>query len=382
MKKKKNREEFAEALDRRLSGLQGDRRLAQRIIANEVREKPRVKKIHVSLTAACILVVITTSAAFAAGNLLPGIREMLGLDHSADTGNMVQTASYNWETDFNTAAVREMLYDGQGVYIAVDVQKKAREDILLLPSGNQKLSLSSSASALGKQDAENGETIAEYAGRKGMTVVYFAIKAENLDKTFSASTNPGDMFATGEDRWTLVLRFPAVDPDEQIRICLYTTVHDRDHPTAEPHSITVNVPDFQNISAEKIVMDAVSVVENSALKGFTIQEAKLIRTPIATYLDVWIGNTNQTEYASIHAAIKPLGFSGAVHDHFEWPQLFSEGYSSGARAIELFSEEGFLCSAFQVDLQVLPMQAAGETAGKYQLKNAGSVTIAFEGLNH
>lgn len=41
MNKKKNSTEFAEALDRRLSGLQGDPWLAQRIIANE-EEKPVV----------------------------------------------------------------------------------------------------------------------------------------------------------------------------------------------------------------------------------------------------------------------------------------------------------------------------------------------------
>ena len=106
--------------------------------------------------------------------------------------------------------------------------------------------------------------------------------------------------------------------------------------------------------------------------------AKLIRTPIATYLDVWIGNTNQTEYSTIHAAITPLGIAKPEHYHFESPQRFADGYSTGARAIELFPEEDFRCSAFQVDLSVLPMQTAGETAGTYQLKNTGSVTITFE----
>ena len=378
MNEKISANEFRDALNRHLSNLKADPYLAQRIIANEEGEKPGMKKISVSLAAACIFIIIMMSAALAVGNLVPGIREMLGLDRSADTENMVQTVSYNWETDYNTATVREMLYDGQGVYIAVDVQKKPRDDILLIPSGNQKLSLRSSASNLGKQDVENGETIAEYAGRKGMTVVYFSIKAENAGKTFSASVNPGDIIAVEEEHWTLVLRFPAVDQNEQIRLCLYATAHDRESPIAEPHSITVNVPDFQDISDEKIVTDAVSVVENSALKGFTIQEAKLIRTPIATYLDVWIGNTNQTEYSTIHAAITPLGIAKPEHYHFESPQRFLDGYSAGVHAIELFPEEDFRCSAFQVDLSVLPMQTAGETAGTYQLKNTGSVTITFE----
>lgn len=378
MNEKISADDFRAALDRHLSHLKADPRLAQRIIANEEGEKTGMKKISVSLAAACIFIIIMMSAALAVGNLVPGIREMLGLDRSADTENMVQTVSYNWETDYNTATVREMLYDGQGVYIAVDVQKKPRDDILLIPSGNQKLSLRSSASNLGKQDVENGETIAEYADRKGMTAIYFTLKAENLDKSFSAFVNPGDIIATGEDQWTMILRFPAVDQDEQLKVWLYTNAHDKDRPIYENHSITVNVPDFQNISAEKIVMDAVSVIENSTLKGLIIQEAKLIRTPIATYIDVWIGNTNQTEYSKILALITPLGISIPERYHFESPQLFYEGYSSGVRAIELFPNEGFMCSAFQVDLSVLPMQTAEEATGTYQLKNAGSVTITFE----
>ena len=66
------------------------------------------------------------SAALAVGNLLPGIREMLGLDVESGMEKKFEALDYNWETDFTTAHVREMLYDGQGAYIAIDVQKKDR----------------------------------------------------------------------------------------------------------------------------------------------------------------------------------------------------------------------------------------------------------------
>ena len=170
------KEEVQKALNRSLSGLQADPWLAQRIIANE-EEKPVKKKISISFVFACILVVVTMSAALAVGNLLPGIREMLGLDAESGMEKKFEALDYNWETDFTTAHVREMLYDGQGAYIAIDVQKKDREDILLIPSGDRKMTLSSSASALGRLDAVEGESIAEYAERKGMTVVYFTVIA-------------------------------------------------------------------------------------------------------------------------------------------------------------------------------------------------------------
>ena len=62
------KEEVQKALNRSLSGLQADPWLAQRIIANE-EEKPVKKKISVSFVFACILVVVTMSAALAVGNL-------------------------------------------------------------------------------------------------------------------------------------------------------------------------------------------------------------------------------------------------------------------------------------------------------------------------
>ena len=224
------KEEVQKALNRSLSGLQADPWLAQRIIANE-EEKPVKKKISVSFVFACILVVVTMSAALAVGNLLPGIREMLGLDAESGMEKKFEALDYNWETDFTTAHVREMLYDGQGAYIAIDVQKKDREDILLIPSGDRKMTLSSSASALGRLDAVEGESIAEYAERKGMTVVYFTVIAQNLDKSFTAVTNPGDRISFGQDAWTMVLRFPAVEQNETF-VCIqrFMTAHYLNHP--------------------------------------------------------------------------------------------------------------------------------------------------------
>ena len=392
MNKKKNRAEFAASLDRRLSGLQGDPWLAQRIIASEKGDF-KVKKISRAtiVFAALILVVVTMSAALAVGNLLPGILEMLGLDAKNGIENRFEPLDYNWETDFTTAHVREMLYDGQGAYIAVDVQKKDREDILLIPSGDRKMTLSSSASALGRADAGKEESIAEYAERKGLSVVYFTVMAQNLDKSFTAVTNPEDRISVGQDAWTMVLRFPAVDQNEKINVRLYTTIYDSplsqsslpagERPIAEPHSITVNVPDFKNIGEQKTVMNVISFVENTPLAGLTIQDAKLIRTPIATYLDLLIGNPDRTEYSRIAARIIPLGMPETEQHsiesrHFGSPVVFSEGYSSGAREIEVYPSEDFACTEFQAELIVSPMSEVDELRN-VQFTSAGSITLSF-----
>jgi hypothetical protein len=384
------KEEVQKALNRSLSGLQADPWLAQRIIANE-EEKPVKKKISVSFVFACILVVVTMSAALAVGNLLPGIREMLGLDAESGMEKKFETLDYNWETDFTTAHVREMLYDGQGAYIAIDVQKKDREDILLIPSGDRKMTLSSSAGALGRLDAVEGESIAEYAERKGMSVVYFTVMAQNLDKSFTAVTNPGDRISFGQDAWTMVLRFPAVEQNEKINVRLYTTIYDSplsqsslpagERPIAEPHSITVNVPDFKNIGEQKTVMNVISVVENTPLAGLAIQDAKLIRTPIATYLDLLIGNPDRTEYSSIAATITPLGMPESEQlsiesRHFGSPVVFTEGYSSGAHEIEVYPLENITCTEFQVELITSPMSEVDELED-VQFTSAGLVTLTF-----
>lgn len=382
--------EFRESLDRHLSDLKADPWLAQRIMADE-EEKPVKKRISVSIAFACALIVVTMSAALAVGPLLPGIREMLGLDADSGMGKRFEALDYNWETEFTTAHVREMLYDGQGAYIAVDVQKKDREDMLLIPGGDRSMTLSSSASALGREDAAEEESIAAYAERKGLSVVYFTVMAQNLDKSFTAVANPGDRISVGQDAWTMVLRFPAVEQDEKLNIRLYTTVYDSplsqaslpagERPIAEPHSITVQVPDFKNIAGQKTVMQAVSVVENTPLAGLTLQDARLIRTPIATYLDLLIGNPDRTAYASIAAVITPLGLPEAEQHaiesrHFGSPAVFAEGYASGAREIEVYPSEAFTCTEFQAELIVSPMSAADELE-EVQYMSAGSVTMTF-----
>ena len=392
MNKKIRYADFAASVDRRLSGLQEDPWLAQRIMAGET-DRRTVRKLPVSVLAACALAVISMSVALAVGNLLPGIFDLSGVNRNEDTENMVQHVSCRWETEYATATVREMLYDGQSVYIAGDVEKKDRDDILLIPAVDKKQTIQGAAGNLGKDDVKAGETIAQYAERNGMSVVYFSFVAQSPDGTFWSTVMPGEVTVTGEDSWAFALCFPALETAEEIRVTMNTTVYDSplrqsalplyspERPLAVPHSITVHVSDVQNVSEEKTVMEASSVTVESALKGLTLDQARLIRTPIGTYLDLKIGNPEQTDYAIVRAEITPLGIPdlGQVsRKHFGSPLQHAEGFVSGAREIELYTDENFTCRLFHVDLVVSPMKTAEElTAYNIQFLKAGSLTVTF-----
>ena len=119
-------------------------------------------------------------------------------------------------------------------------------------------------------------------------------------------------------------------------------------------------------------MNVISVVENTPLAGLTIQDAKLIRTPIATYFDLLIGNPDRTEYSSIAATITPLGMPESEQlsiesRHFGSPVVFAEGYSSGAHEIEVYPLENITCTEFQVELITSPMSEVDELEDVYNL---------------
>ncbi|MBQ9211318.1 MAG: hypothetical protein IJ153_06410 [Clostridia bacterium] len=360
------------------------------------RKEEKVMKRKMSVAIIFAVLVSAVALALAAAEIiqtLPGVREMIGVS-GQDTDKMLQPISYTWETPYNTAEAREMLYDGQGAYIAVDVKQKERDDILLLPMG-RKTSLKSIASELGIIDAEKGETVAEYAERKGKMVVFFAMMAQSMDQSFTAIVDDDDLVSMEPGSWTIIIRFPAVKQDEQINLRLYTTeynnplaqsklsIYSSERPSPEPHSIAVRVPDFQDISMDRTEVKATMITEDDRLsKGLAVQEANLIKTPIATYLDLKIENLENAEYGLISAYVIPLGIPESDlyrlnRKHYVSPLSIEDGYRFGARVIELFPADHFACDEFKIDLSISPMTSTDESSNTVQMVNAGSVTVLF-----
>lgn len=133
MNKKKNPTEFAEALDRRLSGLQGDPWLAQRIIANE-EEKPVVKKISGTVVLAIVLVLALTSAAFAATG---GFGILNFHPEQAENKTYVEhivAIDQTWEGEYFTASVNEAVFDGTKLSVTLSIfPKKENDPVFVIP---------------------------------------------------------------------------------------------------------------------------------------------------------------------------------------------------------------------------------------------------------
>ena len=70
MKDKITAREFRESMDRRLSGVQDDPWLAQRIIASEKGAEPMRKKLPLSIVIAIVLVIVATVTALATGTIM------------------------------------------------------------------------------------------------------------------------------------------------------------------------------------------------------------------------------------------------------------------------------------------------------------------------
>lgn len=117
------RKNLHQAMERRLSGIQADPRLAQRVIAASEGERPVKKKISVSLALALVLILLA-SAALAAGL---GLFDRLAKDQQAETDkarlNVLnarsESAGATITTDDGiTVEIDQCYYEGDRVFIS------------------------------------------------------------------------------------------------------------------------------------------------------------------------------------------------------------------------------------------------------------------------
>ena len=133
MNKKKNRAEFAASLDRRLSGLQGDPWLAQRIIEHEEGEKPVMKKISASMVLAIVLIFLLATGALAAALDSWGIIDFLDrhsgyIPENAD--GTISKEEIRAEAEHFVCTIQESYYDGCILRLTAKIEPKT--PVLLL----------------------------------------------------------------------------------------------------------------------------------------------------------------------------------------------------------------------------------------------------------
>lgn len=165
MKDKITAREFRESMDRRLSGVQDDPWLAQRIIASEKGAEPMRKKLPLSIVIAIVLVIVATVAALAAGTIM-------GWKTFDEYFHDISFPDYVWEALESVEPVR---YELAGV--AFTVQETYADGARTLASTKVEMADGSRALfvALGdhadylSSNGENGTALAESLGLDPMT---------------------------------------------------------------------------------------------------------------------------------------------------------------------------------------------------------------------
>lgn len=124
-----------QAVDHRLSALEGDPFLAQRIIAAEEGEK-EVKKFSVSLALVLTIMILTLSVGFALVG--SGIIDTLwGGEENApkDVVEQIVTPKETATTDLGQVKVEEILYDGVNLHTTITVENPTNETLLYTIDG-------------------------------------------------------------------------------------------------------------------------------------------------------------------------------------------------------------------------------------------------------
>lgn len=124
------------AIDHRLSGLEGNPFLAQRIIASEKGDQPIVKKkITVSLILVIVLMALTLSAAYAW--MQSNIASKLYGEETVpqEVVDHIELPNKSAEFDLGLLSIDELLYDGNSLYTSFTIANPTSETLLYTVDG-------------------------------------------------------------------------------------------------------------------------------------------------------------------------------------------------------------------------------------------------------
>lgn len=378
MEEMKDKQIVQQIIDHSLAGIPDDPWLAQRVLSNVKRKEEIVvkKKTSVSVVLVVIMVLLMTGTALAAA-FLPNLLQLLNLQDNPAAANMIEAVSYSIDTEYATAKVREMMYDGHGVYVLMDVEPKSKSCVIIPPGKG--ISLKDKAGSIGLVDCKPEETIAEYASRKNWPVVYFSCAVQNEERSFQTNGIPNELVINEDGSWTQALRFPAGADNALIKVRLYTTVYDDPvvqaelkpgdpmRPLSEPKSITIPVSAMSRIEP-KNSDEAVVTGENFLPDSISIRQVNVYHTDIAHYLDIVFDNPLGEEYNLLVASIQTQQLL-SDNISFTWPNDSLAGYASGFRYVMMVTVDEDFPNEFDVTVM-------GEQQGSR--KNLGTAHIKIK----
>ncbi|MBE5771270.1 MAG: hypothetical protein E7336_07870 [Clostridiales bacterium] len=137
MNEHKMQEQMKNAIDHRLSGLEGNPYLAQRIIAAEKGEKPVMKKkLSVSLALVLLLMILTAGVAIAL--VQSNIADHLyGGEENIPEGvvEQIMQPQATQSTALGALSIDELLYDGSGLHTSFTIENPTQDALLYTLEG-------------------------------------------------------------------------------------------------------------------------------------------------------------------------------------------------------------------------------------------------------
>jgi len=132
MQENHERKEFQDAINHRLSGLEGNPWLAQRIMTAEKGEPPVMKKkLSVSFILVLLAMALTVTAAMALMQSQIADRLFGGEENvPEEIINQIYTPEATASTEYGTLSIDEVLYDGAALHTVITVANQAEKPML------------------------------------------------------------------------------------------------------------------------------------------------------------------------------------------------------------------------------------------------------------
>lgn len=275
----------------------------------QTKEEPRMKRKMSAALALAAAIVLLTVTALAAGRMLPGVLEMLFENEIPEVpqGMVQEVNNLHGETPYAQFSVRELIWDGLGVYVAVDLTPKSEEYLLLPSTLDHDIAPNRPASVLGLADTGN-ETVAEYAARTGKTMIWTSLYLDSPTTLGITLLSKKDLHPNGDGSWTIVQRGILGRQEEpQMKVGCYTarltsvdtlpedmrntSVDNRWFlgwsPVFEEGNEFRSIPlSLDEVASPLEVRTMAACEEVWKLRSVRLDNVTVTRTPVATYLDV------------------------------------------------------------------------------------------------
>lgn len=303
-----------------------DQAVRQALDGLETEDRPVKKKMGFGLVMAIVLTLMLGVTALAAGSGWSMLLErLLGTSDAPEAVRLVQVGENELCSNANVCfVVREKIYDGYGLYLAVDVFP-AREDVLLLGWDgfmDKEVRPDSPAAVLGAEHAEN-MTVAEYCEANGMRMqqVYATIYSPALKEASPATKHSIVNNPDGSLTFVLTGGFTG-DPTDLGIQCVSIAIDNDMTGEVWYENVPLHITLAEDaVRKEKSWTGSVLAAGEADLR---LEKMCAVRTPIGCYLDLaWSTNDETPEWFETSTGMTQLHYFTLMDSlHQTWNRPF------------------------------------------------------------